>query len=81
MPNPKRDGDIVPDPDRMVGDLHEYLAHISQCIGSYDREMEWILELNQEAAEEDAQRDPSRPVAEEPDLLDEVESGNDDWAV
>ena len=64
----------------MVGDFHEYLAHISQYSGSYDREMEWILELNQEAAEDDAHRDPNRPVAEEPDLLDEVESGNNEWA-
>ena len=42
--------------------------------------MEWILELNREAAEDDAHRDPNRPVAEEPDLLDEVESGGNEWA-
>ena len=76
----ERDGDIIPDPDSMVGELHDYLAHISECIGSQDLEMEWILELNREAAEDDAHRDPNRPVAEEPDLLDEVESGGNEWA-
>ena len=38
------------------------------------------MELNHEAAEQDAHRDPNRPVAEEPDLLDEVESGGNEWA-
>ena len=67
-------------PDPMAGALQKYLAHVSHWIGSFDREREWTLEMNQEAVEEDAQRDPTRPVAEEPDLWDEIESGNEDWA-
>ena len=38
------------------------------------------MEFNREAAELDTHRDPNRPVAEEPDLLDEAESGGNAWA-